>query len=62
MAENKKFIKHCKSILKIFMENFETQPSEVKPTPLTTEKHNKSVDTYITFCKSGIFIIDYASI
>lgn len=40
------------------MENFETQPSEVKPTPLTTEKHNKSVDTYITFCKSGIFIID----
>ena len=44
------------------MENFETQPSEVKPTPLTTEKYNKSVDTYITFCKSGIFIINYASI
>ena len=39
------------------MENFETQPSEVKPTPLTTEKYNMNVDTYITFCKSGIFII-----
>lgn len=29
------------------MENFETQPSEVKPTPLTTEKYNKSVDTHV---------------